>query len=380
MSKPEKTETPRPVQQGNGNNFYIWFFLAILGFSIYLSYKVFAPFIHSFILACVFSALSYPVYQFFLKRISNKSWAALSVLALITIVVAVPVTLFIAGLVPQAVSSVKQLNQWLAGQHLSELISTHIDPILAWIDVHIPEFDVQSFDVKATIVKLSSKVGENLVRYGYFIMGNIANMAIHFVLILCIMFYFLTNGESVVRRVMYLSPIKPHQTAVVIERMRSTAKAVFGGGLALATLQGIVGGIGLAIVGIPALFWGTVMAFAALVPVVGTGLVWVPAVIFLYLSGETGSAIFLLIWCAGIVCSLDTFLRPFLLRDGVKVPVVFLFLSILGGVQAFGMLGLLYGPMILALLAVMLTIYGEEYHVVISSHHNGNGAPPPQEK
>lgn len=371
MGEPKKVQKQVDVQEGNGNNFYIWFFLAILGFSVYLSYKVFAPFIHSFILACVFSALSYPIYQFFLAKMSRKTWAALSVLVLITIVVAIPVTFFIAGLVPQAVSSVKQLNQWLAGQHLSELISTHIDPVLAWVDVHIPEFDVQSFDIKATMMKVSSKVGENLVRYGYFIMGNIANMAMHFVLILCIMFYLLINGERVLRRVMYLSPLRPHQTAVVIERMRRTSKAVFGGGLALATLQGIVGGIGLAIVGVPALFWGTVMAFAALVPVVGTGLVWVPAVIFLFLTGETGYAIFLLVWCAGIVCSLDTFLRPFLLRDGVKVPVVFLFLSILGGVQAFGMLGLLYGPMILALLAVMLTIYGEEYHVVISSHHNG---------
>lgn len=371
MREPKGAQMQETAKAGSPNNFYIWFFLAILGFTIYLSYKVFAPFIHSFVLACVFSALSYPIYQFFLHKISRKTWAAMAVLVLITIVVAIPVTLFVAGLVPQAVSSIKQLNQWLAGQHLSDMISTHIDPVLAWIDVHMPELDIQSFDVKATMVKLSSKVGENLIRTGYFIMGNVANMAIHFVLILCIMFYLLINGESVIRRVMYLSPLKPHQTAVVIERMRSTSKAVFGGGLALATLQGIVGGIGLAIVDIPPLFWGTVMAFAALVPVVGTGLVWVPAVIFLFLSGETGSAIFLFIWCAGIVCSLDTILRPFLLRDGVKVPVVFLFLSILGGVQAFGMLGLLYGPMILALLAVMLTIYGEEYHLVISSHHNG---------
>ena len=336
---------------------------------MYLAYQVFAPFLHSFILACVFTALSYPVYQFLLRKMSS-TWAALTVLFLITVVVAIPVTLFIAGLVPQAARSVKELNQWLAGQHLSDIISTHIDPILAWIDVHIPEFDIQSFDVKATMVKISSKVGENLVRSGYFIMGNIATMAIHFVLILCIMFYFLINGERVVRRITYLSPLRPHQTGIVIERMRSTAKAVFGGGLALATLQGFVGGVGLAIVGIPPLFWGTVMAFAALVPVVGTGLVWVPAVVFLYLGGHTGSAIFLFVWCAGIVCSLDTFLRPFLLRDGVKVPVVFLFLSILGGVQTFGMLGLLYGPMILGLLAVMLTIYGEEYHVVLSSGHN----------
>jgi predicted PurR-regulated permease PerM len=165
----------------------------------------------------------------------------------------------------------------------------------------------------------------------------------------------------------YLFPMKAEQTAVMIESLRRMSRAVLVGGFSVAVLQGIAGGIGLALVGIPALFWGAVMAFAALVPVVGTGLVWGPAVIFLLIMGRWQSALFLALWCGVGVTSIDSFLRPYLLRGGAKVPVLFLFMAILGGVNVFGMLGILYGPMILGLVAVMLDIYAEEYHDILQN-------------
>lgn len=189
----------------------------------------------------------------------------------------------------------------------------------------------------------------------------------HLMLVLLIMFFLLIDGEALVGRMSYLFPMKSEQTAVVIDSLRRMSKAVLVGGFSVAVLQGIVGGIGLAIVGIPALFWGTVMVFAALVPVVGTGLVWGPAVVFLFFSGDWKSALFLALWCGVGVTSIDSILRPFLLRGGGKVPVLFLFMSILAGINVFGMLGLLYGPMILGLVAVMLNIYAEEYQDILQN-------------
>ena len=102
-------------------------------------------------------------------------------------------------------------------------------------------------------------------------------------------------------------------------------------------------------------------------------LVWVPAVIYLFLTAGWKSALFLTIWCGVGVTSIDSFLRPLLMREGARVPVLFIFLSILGGVNVFGMLGLLYGPMILAFVAVMLNIYAEEYSATLEFRSGGNG-------
>lgn len=352
---------------------FIWFFIALLVFFVYLFFQVIKPFFHSLILAGVFTALSYPFYTRCLKLTKgNKTLAALIILFCVAVIVSVPVTLFILGLIPQAAESISAVNRWIAGQHIGELISTYVDPLLAWLNTHFPDLDLTNLNLRGTFLEYSRKTGQLLLGYGTYILGNIVMMTLHFGLILLTMFYLLRNGEEILKKVRYLSPLKPHQTAILIERMKAISRSVFAGGLFVASLQGVVGGIGLAIVGIHAIFWGTVMAFAALVPVLGTGLVWIPACVYLFLVGETGKAVFLLAWCAGIVCTLDTILRPILLRGGMRMPVLLLFLAIIGGVNAYGILGLLYGPMILGLTAVLLSIYGEEYHGILSNREGAD--------
>ena len=356
------------AQLGHGSSrLFLWFFLLALIFSLYLLGVVMEPFMHSFIVASVFAALCFPFYKRCLKWTKGKRYpAAIIVLSALTLGVALPLTFFLIGLIPQASSSISALNQWLTGRHLGELIATYGDPWLIWLDEQIPGANILEMDLRGSLLGLSRNVGQWLLSFGTYFVANTLKLAMHFVLVLVIMFYFFLNGEGLVRQITYLCPLRPEQTANIIESLRRIARSVFVGGLFVATVQGIVGGIGLAIVGIPAMFWGTVMAFAALVPVVGTSLIFGPAMIYLLLIGETGQAIFIVIWCFGVVGSIDTVLRPILLQDGAKVPIVFLFLSILGGVRAYGMLGLLYGPMVLGLVAAMITIYREEYHHILS--------------
>ncbi len=189
----------------------------------------------------------------------------------------------------------------------------------------------------------------------------------HFFLFLVALFFFLKDGAGMVARLKYLTPLREEQQERILDTLRRVSRSVLAGGFLVAALQGVVGGVGLAFVGIPALFWGTVMALSAFVPVVGTGLVWAPAVAFLLFTGEWKSAVFLALWCGILVTSIDTFLRPYLMRDASGVPVLFLFLAILGGIQAFGVFGLLYGPIILTFAVVMLKIYADEYKEQLKS-------------
>jgi len=101
--------------------------------------------------------------------------------------------------------------------------------------------------------------------------------------------------------------------------------------------------------------------------VVGTGLIWVPACLFLLLVGRWEAAVFLAAWNAFIVVQIDTFLRPYFMKGSTQVPVFFIFLSVLGGVNAFGPAGILYGPLILSFATAMIRIYGQEYAHVLSS-------------
>ena len=350
-----------------GNKFFLSFFMAVFLFSLYLLYEVMLPFLHSIILACVLTALCYPLYKKCLAIVKRPVFASLLVLAGLTFLVVLPITVFIVGLIPQAAQSFATINEWLTGAHLGEVINNYINPLLTYLQEQIPSLDVSSLNLQDSALRASREAGQLMLGFGTYLLSNTLKFIIHFGLILLIMFFLLLDGVRLTHRLTYYFPLKPAQTTIIIEGLRKMSRAVLIGGFAVAGLQGIVGGIGFAIVGISPLFWGTVMIFAALVPVIGTGLVWLPAVLVLLLRGEMGSAIFLSIWCGVGVTSIDSFLRPILVRGGANVPILFIFLSILGGINVFGMLGLLYGPMILGFVALMLDIYDEEYHSILQS-------------
>ena len=370
-------EDPAPLPRGPewldsgrsaGANLLLVFFFLLLCFTLYLCYQVVSPFFHSFALAAIVSALSYPAYSRCLNKMGGRRvLAASAMLFLVTLLVAVPVTFFLAALIPQAVKNISYITQWLTEQHLGDIAATYLDPLISWVDENFPEFEVATIDIRGSLLDLSRKTGQLVLSYGTVIAGNTLKIIAHFLLVLLFMFYFFLNGPALLKKITYLSPLKPHQTSKVIESMRSVSRSVFIGGLLIAVAQGTVGGIGLAYVGVPGLFWGTMMGFTSLVPVVGTSLVWLPTSVYLFISGETTHAIMIVVWSIAVVGSIDTILRPLLLRDSAPVPVVFLFISILGGVNAFGMLGILYGPMIIGLVVVMLTIYDEEYKGYLSS-------------
>lgn len=354
--------------QSEGKKLFFWFFLVVLAFSFYLLYILMEPFVHSIILACVFTAISFPFYRKCLALTSGRRIpAALIVLLVIALLVTVLIAVFVAGLVPQTKSSIAAVNKWLGGAHLSDTLNTYLEPLLNSIQQHFPELQLSLQDIREEITGFSTRMGQYVIGRASSLVGNTLMFFAHSLLILLVMFFLFIDGESLLSRMAYLFPMKPEQTAVVIESLRRMSRAVLVGGFSVAVLQGIAGGIGLAIVGIPPLFWGSVMAFAALVPVFGTGLVWVPSVIYLLIMSEVQSAIFLAVWCGIGVTSIDSFLRPVLMRGGARVPLLFLFMAILGGVNVFGMLGLLYGPMILGLVAVMIDIYAEEYNDVLVS-------------
>ncbi|MEW5772875.1 MAG: AI-2E family transporter [Thermodesulfobacteriota bacterium] len=337
--------------------------LALLLFGLWQALRIFSPFVHTFILAAVLAAIFHPVQARLVERLGrSQPVASVMVLGVVVFCVALPTAVFLGGLATQGVQSVARLNQWLSGANLSDLVhQSSLQSALDWARGRFPGLVLTEAEIQSNILSLSRRMGQELLTFGTHFLGNAVYILFHFLLMLFILFFLLKDGRHWLDTLRRLTPLRRHQEDAIIDSLRKVSRAVLVGGLLVALLQGLVGGVGLALVGIPGLFWGTMMGFASLIPVVGTGLIWIPATAWLLVEGNWQGAVFLLLWSGLLVTSIDTFLRPYFMRGASGVSTLFIFLAVIGGLQTFGALGILYGPLILSFTMAMINIYSEEY-------------------
>lgn len=341
------------------------FLLVALFLSFVLSFLILRPFLDTLVLAIVLASLFYPL-QVRLVRVykGRKNLAALTIVFIVTFVIAIPVFFFASTLIAQGLQTINQINEWLKAGNLQKVAEDpRIDTYFAWVQERLAFMQLHKVDVQNSLLGFSKNLGQFLLSKGAVLLGNVASLVTHFLIMMFIFFYIVRDGKEMVDYARSLSPLREDQEDRILDGIRVVARSVLLGTFFTALSQGIVGGIGLAILGIPGLFWGTVMAFSSLIPVVGTALVWVPIVLYLAFLDQWQSAVFLAAWCAVLVGSIDNFLRPFLMRGQgeSRMSVFYIFLAIIGGVQHFGLSGILYGPLILSFAMIMMYIYRVEY-------------------
>lgn len=349
--------------KGATSSIYKWALTLLLVLAVYLGYRVFSPFLAPIIFSSVLAAIFAPLQTELARRFGGRDTpAALCVLLIVVICVFLPTFMFLSGLVGQAATSIADLTAWIRSSDFTQLVQkARVDEVIAWTQERLPFVDVSGLDIQAGLIQFSRNAGQVMIQAGTSIVGNAVDVLFAFLIMLFVLFFFLRDGKRMVAYIKYLSPLHESQEDNIIASLRNVSRSVLVGGLLVAVLQGLAGGIGLAIAGIPALFWGTMMGFTSLVPVLGTGLVWFPASAYLLLTGEYAMGVFLLVWCGVGVTSIDTFLRPYFMKEASGMPLLYIFLSVIGGLQAFGPAGLLYGPLVLAFVMVMLRMYGEEF-------------------
>ncbi len=355
-------------------NIYTLFLVVLLLLALFLFYQIIAPFLHTILIAMVLAVIFSPVFLRTLDMCKGRrNLSAFLTVALIVFAILLPTAFVMVALVEQGGQSLAAINQWVSQNHLDKLLDAHhLGRYLDWVEIKLPFLKVNEIDFQARIIEFSRTIAETMLGMSTVIVRNATEFFLKFLLMIFILFYFLRDGIDMVSYLKFLSPLREEQEDSIIESFNRVSKGVLMGCLLVAVLQGLVGGLGLAMVGIPGVFWGAMMAFAALVPVLGTGLIWVPAVCYLLLVGEWKSALFLAGWCGIIVVGIDTFLRPYFMKEAAQVSTFYIFMAILGGVYAFGMLGILYGPLILSFGMVMLQIYGEEYADILISDNGSS--------
>ncbi len=316
-------------------------------------------FLVAVLLAAIFAGMSYPLFTHLRFRFGGRQNLAsiITILALLLGVV-VPLVAFMALVVSESVALSQAIADWVRSEpdRLAQL-RTYLDRV-PFADRLIPEGD-----------ELVTKLGELASRAGPILAGQLAALGrgtLTFLLQLFVcayaIFFFLVDGPSILRMILYYIPLGANEESQLLERFVSVTRATLKGSLLIGVIQGGLAGIAFWAAGVPgAAFWGTVMVVLSIIPAIGSALVWIPAVIFLALTGHTTAALLLLAWCALVVGTVDNFLRPRLIGRDARMSDLLILLSTLGGIAMFGALGFIVGPIIAALFVTVWHIYGEAF-------------------
>jgi predicted PurR-regulated permease PerM len=324
------------------------FFFSILGGSGYLVWRLFSPFVGAIALAAVIVTICYPLYERVLKLMpkNNATLASLLSLLLVIGVVVAPLGVLASFILKEALSIYSLAN---SSSNISFIdILTKVE---VFIQNFIPGF---SLDVANVIQQTASFIANHLVG----IFADTASTLLMFFIALIAAYYFFRDGKYFTSYLVQLSPLKDANDELILKRLATAVRSVALGTVSLAILQGVLTAIGLTIFGFDrAILWGCVAALGALIPGIGTTIVFVPAVIYLVVTGSQFSAIALGVWGALAVGLIDNLLGPYMMSRGNKVHPFLLLLSVLGGIILFGPIGFILGPVILSLFLVFLELY-----------------------
>ncbi len=348
-------------------HYFLFFLMAVVFLGCF---SIVRPYIHTILLALILSSVMSPIHRRIEGLLKNRPNAAafLSCL-LLTILVVIPLLFLVFALIQQGVSSFNAMYDWIAAGKYRGM-AEHPIIVGIWQGVQqylpsvrkiFPDLSLADLEFDKLVMDATAKMGKLLLNQGGDIVGNIGSLIGKFGLLIFTFFFLVRDEARILNKILHLVPMTRSQEMQILGKIKEIAKSALLGTFITALAQGAAGGTAFFICGLPGLFWGTVMAFASLVPIVGTALIWMPAALYLLVSGRPWSALFMLVWSAVIVGGIDNFVRPLFMQNGSEMSTLLIFFSILGGIHTFGLMGLLYGPLLFGLALVLLYIYSIEF-------------------
>jgi predicted PurR-regulated permease PerM len=340
------------------------FFFALFSLILYGAFLILMPFLTAIIWAVILTILVYPLYAWLLQRMRGRaSLAALTIIAVITLLVILPGIELARFLSEETILVVQSVRSLLDGEGKQEwLAKPWVQQLVSWwylVSFRLTDFNIDWKAMLAQGAQASSKVLVDQVRG---IAQNVVVFTVNVIVALITLFFLLRDGKEFIHRLQRLLPMDREHQQRLFKNIVDAVLAVVHGSFVVAMVQGLLAGLAYYFLGVPfPVLWGVVTAFVSLLPVGGSTLVSIPATIYLFLQGETIRAFVLLAWSLGIVGTVDNILKPLLIGNRLGLPVLFLFFGILGGLALFGAVGIILGPVIFALLRALLDLYSEEY-------------------
>ena len=317
-------------------------------------------FLVALIMAAVFGALMRPIYNWLLGAVGERPLVASGLtLALALLVIIIPSIFLLGVLVEQAHSVIAKVGPWVSAQVSDN--GSGPQPLPDWVPFR-DQLEPYRATIGAKLAEFASAIGSFLVNSLSAATRGTASFFLSLFIMLYAMFFYLISGPERIRQALDFLPLTPADRDRILEVGRSVSQATLKGTVVIGVIQGLLGGISLAVAGISApAFWGALMAVMSIIPGIGTFVIWGPIVAFLLFQGETPTALALLAWNALVVGSVDNVLRPTLVGKDAQMPDLLILLSTLGGLTLFGASGLVIGPVIAGLCMACWAIYGRVF-------------------
>jgi predicted PurR-regulated permease PerM len=334
-----------------------YFLLALLSGSLFLAVLIIIPFFAPLALAAVATVIIYPLYSFFLRKVRGRQNLAVFITMLL-VIVCIVVPLFFLGVrvFHESQGLYSSLSQ---GDGLVYLDAT-IGRVQNVVGSYLPNTGTTPFTLSENIDAYTKQGLSLIISHLGDLFSSITSLLVGFFIFLIALYYLLRDGAKLKQIIIKLSPLADTDDEAVFKRLEIAVNSVIKGTLTVAIIQGVLATIGFLIFGVPnAILWGTVTVLSALIPAVGTSLVLIPGIIYLFLFGSTFQAVGLLIWSVLAVGIVDNIVGPKLVGKGAALHPLLVMLSVLGGIAFFGPIGIFLGPLVVSLFLAFVSIYSK---------------------
>ena len=333
--------------------------------------SIFLAMINQFLMAIfmagLFTAILAPLHRRLTVRLGGREnvASALTVIAIVLLVL-IPLAVLITLVVTQAITVSQSISPWVESFIQEPTTITHYLEKIPYYDKLLPYRDIIIQKSGQFVGTISTFLIDSLSSFTKMTMGAIFSS----VIMLYVMFYFLTMGDVLLEKILYFLPLRDDEEQKLLRRFTSVTRATIKGTIIIGIMQGTLCGLAFAIAGIQGpVFWGTVMAVMSIVPAVGTAIIWLPALLVLGMMGNISGVIILAIGCGVIAGNLDNIVRPRLVGKDTEMHDLFVLFGTLGGMSMFGLLGIIIGPLIAALFITLWEIYGELFSEYLPEVH-----------
>ncbi|MCU1287245.1 MAG: hypothetical protein JWO13_3595 [Acidobacteriales bacterium] len=335
-----------------------FFLLALAAISLYFCYLIARPFVGAIFSAVMLVIVFHPIHVHIQARFQSSNAAALVSTILVLVILIIPAVGLGIVIGKETKGLQHLLNQRSAEQGgLDQYVSHVLERPLSWAGRYV---DLSEFDMRAAILRRQEQISQYLLSSGARIVSNFISFFVNAVAAFFTLFFLFRDGGSMKEHAAVVLPLTRDQVDRLFTGVSNSIIANVYGVFAVGAAQGVLTGLAFWALGVPSpVFWGLITALFSTVPFIGSAAVWGPAVIVLAASGHLWKALILLVWGAAVVGQSDNFIRPYVISKRAQLNTLLVFFALLGGVEAFGVMGLFIGPVVLSLTHVVLEMLRE---------------------
>jgi predicted PurR-regulated permease PerM len=342
---------------------FLGFALFFTLLSFYLLYQILSPFLTSILWAVLLAMVFYPLFKKLLHLLKGrKILSAIIMTLLVLAIIVLPFSFLMASLALEAVDVYHQVEGIITNGSLQTYLKDMGEiPFLKTLWLNLNQyFDLSQVDPQGLFLKNLQQISAFMFNQTSVIVKGFSTFVITFFFTVLSLYYLFKDGDRLFEWLKEIVPFSTKGKTLILKRLQDMIYATIYGGILIALIQGLLGGLSFWVLGLSSpIFWGTTMALLSFIPMGGTAIIWFPASIYLFIQGAILKGMILLGLGIFVISMVDNLLRPFFISSRTNIHPLLLFFAVLGGIQYFGFIGLVAGPLIATLFLALVEIYIE---------------------